>query len=141
MPQRVISSKIRVYRTIMWLNLLGLGFKTAGEIYKNRKQAQIYESVAQKTHYEKMAKGEVEYQAKIIESNDKGWKDEFVLILISAPIMLLIWSVFSDDPNVKEKIDTFFSYFESLPIWYQALFIGVVSAIYGLKGADIFKRK
>jgi hypothetical protein len=29
-----------------------------------------------------------------------------------------------------------------MPFWYQALFIGVVSAIYGLKGADIIgKRK
>ena len=125
----------------MWLNLVGMAFKTGAAIYKNRQDSRRLRSEAERLHYEKMAKGEVEYQAKIIESNDKGWKDEFVLILISAPIMLLIWSVFSDDPNVKEKIDTFFSYFESLPIWYQALFIGVVSAIYGLKGADIFKRK
>jgi uncharacterized ion transporter superfamily protein YfcC len=125
----------------MWLNLVGMAFKTGATIYKNRQDSRRLRSEAERLHYEKMAKGEVEYQAKIIESNDKGWKDEFVLILISAPIMLLIWSVFSDDPNVKEKIDTFFSYFESLPIWYQALFIGVVSAIYGLKGADIFKRK
>jgi hypothetical protein len=28
-----------------------------------------------------------------------------------------------------------------MPFWYQALFIGVVSAIYGLKGADIIKKK
>ena len=125
----------------MWLNLVGMAFKTGATIYKNRQDSRRLRSEAERLHYEKMAKGEVEYQAKVIESNDKGWKDEFVLILISAPIMLLIWSVFSDDPNVKEKIDTFFSYFESLPIWYQALFIGVVSAIYGLKGADIFKRK
>lgn len=125
----------------MWLNLLGMAFKTGATIYKNRQDSRILRSEAERLHYERMAKGEVEYQAKVIESNDKGWKDEFVLILISAPIMLLIWSVFSDDPNVKEKIDTFFNYFESLPIWYQALFIGVVSAIYGLKGADIFKRK
>jgi hypothetical protein len=27
-----------------------------------------------------------------------------------------------------------------MPFWYQALFIGVVSAIYGLKGADIMKK-
>jgi hypothetical protein len=28
-----------------------------------------------------------------------------------------------------------------LPYWYQAIFIGVVSAIYGLKGADIMRKK
>ena len=27
-----------------------------------------------------------------------------------------------------------------MPFWYKSLFIGVVSAIYGLKGADIMKK-
>jgi cell division protein FtsX len=39
------------------------------------------------------------------------------------------------------KVDLFFDKFNNMPFWYQALFIGVVSAIYGLKGADIIKRK
>jgi hypothetical protein len=52
-----------------------------------------------------------------------------------------VYSVFSDDPSVKDKVDLFFQYFDQLPLWYQALFIGICSAIYGLKGADIFKRK
>jgi hypothetical protein len=42
----------------------------------------------------------------------------------------------------KEGIEEmFFEYFNNMPFWYQALFIGVVSAIYGLKGADIIKKK
>ena len=65
-----------------------------------------------------------------------------MLILVSAPVMLLIWSIFSDDPEIMTKVDNFFNKFNSMPFWYQALFIGVVSAIYGLKGADIIgKRK
>jgi len=125
----------------MWFNLIGLAFKTGSEIYKNRTESKRLESEAQRLHYERMARGEVEYQSKIIDANNNGWKDEFVLILVSAPVMLLIWSVFSDDPAIKNKLDTFFNYFNTMPLWYQALFIGVVSAIYGLKGADIFKRK
>ena len=39
------------------------------------------------------------------------------------------------------KLDLFFEYFKNLPYWYQAIFIGVVSAIYGLKGADIMRKK
>ncbi len=125
----------------MLLNLLGLAFKTGATIYKNKQDSKRLQSEAERLHFERMAKGEVEYQSKVIESNDKGWKDEFVLLLVSAPIALLIWSVFSDDPDIKNKIDLFFQYFQSLPIFYQALFVGVVSAIYGLKGADIFRRK
>ena len=92
-------------------------------------------------HSEKMAKGEIEYKTKIIESNDNGFKDEFVLILISLPILILGWSIFSDDPEIRTKLDLFFEYFANLPYWYQAIFIGVVSAIYGLKGADIMRKK
>jgi len=125
----------------MWLNLLSMGIKTAGTIYKNRKESQMLESQAQRLHYEKMARGEVEYQEKVIASNDKGIKDEIVLFLVSIPFVVLVYSVFSDDPTVKDKVDLFFQYFDQLPIWYQALFIGICSAIYGLKGADIFKRK
>jgi hypothetical protein len=75
-----------------------------------------------------------------MNNNNQGWKDEFVLILVSAPIMLLIWSIFSEDPTIMVKVEMFFEYFNNMPFWYQALFIGVVSAIYGLKGADILKR-
>ena len=118
-----------------------MGLKTAGHIYKNKQKTKMMMSDAQAHHAEKMARGEIEYKAKVIESNDQGYKDEFVLILISIPIILLGWSVFSDDPTIRDRIDLFFEYFKNLPYWYQAIFIGVVSAIYGLKGADIMRKK
>ena len=88
-----------------------------------------------------MARGEIEYKQAVLKDNQQGWKDEFVLLLVSAPVMLLIWSIFSEDPEIMMKVDMFFEKFNNMPFWYQALFIGVVSAIYGLKGADIIKRK
>ena len=125
----------------MWLNLLSLGVKTGAKLYQNKQRTKELMSDAQMRHAEQMAKGEIEYKAKIIESNDNGWKDEFVLVLVSLPIILLGWSVFSDDPTIRDRIDLFFEYFKNLPYWYQAIFIGVVSAIYGLKGADIMRKK
>ena len=125
----------------MWLNLLSLGVRTGAKIYQNKQRTKQLMSDAQMHHAEKMAKGELEYKAKVIESNDNGWKDEFVLVLVSLPILLLGWSVFSDDPEIRNKLDLFFEYFKNLPYWYQAIFIGVVSAIYGLKGADIMRKK
>ena len=125
----------------MWLNLLSMGVKTASHIYQNKQQTKRLMSDAQRVHAERMAKGELEYKAKIIESNDNGYKDEFVLILISLPILILGYSVFSDDLEIRNKLELFFEYFNQLPYWYQAIFIGVVSAIYGLKGADIMRKK
>ena len=125
----------------MWFNLLSMGVKTASHLYKNKQTTKQLMSDARMRHAEKMSTGEIEYKAKVIESNDNGWKDEFVLILVSLPILLLVWSIFSDDPEIRIKLDLFFEYFKQLPYWYQAIFIGVVSAIYGLKGADIMKKK
>ena len=120
--------------------LLPTGIKVGMEIVKNRQQTKRLESVAEMKHMERMASGELEYKKAVIANNQQGWKDEFVLLLVSAPVMILIWSIFSDDPAIMEKVDKFFDQFNNMPFWYQALFIGVVSAIYGLKGADIMKR-
>ena len=122
------------------LNILSMAFKVGKHIYNNKQQTKMLMSDAQRMHAEKMSRGEIEYKSKIIESNDKGWKDEFVLILVSLPILLLAYSVFSDSPDIRERLDLFFTYFKDLPYWYQAIFIGVVSAIYGLKGANNMKR-
>ena len=120
--------------------LLPSGIKLGMEIMKNKQNTKRLESVAEMKHMERMASGELEYKKAVIANNQQGWKDEFVLILVSAPVMILIWSIFSDDPAIMEKVDKFFNQFNNMPFWYQALFIGVVSAIYGLKGADIMKR-
>ncbi len=123
------------------LNLLSFGIKTAANIYQTKKETKELEAIAEKKHVERIIKGEVEYKKAVIASNDNGWKDEFVLVLISIPILLLGYSVFSNDPDIQVKLDLFFANFNNLPFWYQGLFIGVVGSIYGLKGVDLMKRK
>ena len=125
----------------MILDVIKLAVGAGTHIITNRQKRKMLESDAAMLHAQKMANGEVEYQASVRQSNDNGWKDEFVLILVSLPILLLVWSVFSDDPSIQEKIDIFFDKFGSLPFWYQTLFISIVASIYGLKGAEIFKKK
>lgn len=124
-----------------WFNLLGMAAKAGMHVYQKRQETKMLMADAQRLHAEKMARGEVEMQQLIKSDQQQSWKDEFVLILVSAPVMLLIWSVFSDDPQIKQKLDLFFEYFGNMPMWFQLLFIGVVSAIYGIKGTEIMKRK
>ena len=124
----------------MWLSIAKMAFQTGAHVIKNRQQTKMLISDAERVHAQKMANGEVDYQKAVMANNNQGWKDEFVLILVSAPVMLLIWSIFSDDPEIMIKLEKFFEQFNNMPFWYQALFIGVVSAIYGLKGADIMKK-
>ena len=124
----------------MWFSAVKLALNAGTHIYKKRKETQMLMADAQATHASRMARGELEYKQAVMNNNQQGWKDEFVLILVSAPVMLLIWSIFSDDPEIMAKVEMFFEYFNNMPFWYQALFIGVVSSIYGLKGAEIMKR-
>ena len=69
-------------KRIMWFSLAKMALKTGTHIYQNKQKSKQLMSDAALLHSEKMAKGELEYKAKIIESNDNGWKDEFVLILV-----------------------------------------------------------
>ena len=98
-------------------------------------------SDAQLRHAEKMAQGKIEYSGKILENQKNDWKDEFVLILISIPILLLAWSVFSDDPDIQIKVDLFFEKFSNLPFWFQSIWVAVIGAIFGIKATGLIKKK
>ena len=70
----------------MWLGIAsklvpGI-IKTGMSIANNRREAKRLESVAEMRHAEKMANGEIEYQKAVIQNNQQGWKDEFVLLLV-----------------------------------------------------------
>jgi uncharacterized membrane protein len=75
----------------MWISAIKLAINAGSHIYKKKQETRMNIASAQAIHAEKMATGELEYKAKVIESNDNGWKDEFVLLLVSLPI-LCYWS-------------------------------------------------
>ena len=125
----------------MWWNIIPTIFKTGAEIYKNHKQSELLESEAERRYYERMARGEIVYQRDVEDAHDKSFKDEFVLIIVCIPILLLSYAIFTDDPLIKSKLDLFFDYFGKFPTWYQWLIVGIFGAIYGLKPTiDMFKK-
>jgi len=126
---------------MLWFNALKLGLNAVSHIYKKRQETKMAMADAQYMHAVKMAKGETEYQGKLLEARQSDWKDEFVLIILSAPILVLAWAVISDDPTAMDKMKLFFEYFNELPSWFTNLWILVVASIYGIKGTQIFKGK
>tara|TARA_B100000497_G_scaffold121842_1_gene152157 strand:+ start:158 stop:514 length:357 start_codon:yes stop_codon:yes gene_type:complete len=108
-------------------------------IYKKKQETKMMMANAQAHHAEKMAKGEIEYSGKLLEARQSDWKDEAVLIILTLPILVIAWGVFSDDPNASAKIKEFFEQFQQLPSWFTNLWILVVASIYGIKGTQIFK--
>ena len=125
----------------MWFSAIKLAVNAGSHIYKNRQQTKMLMSDAAMKHAEKMSTGELEYSGKLLEARQADWKDEFILILLSLPIIMLAWAVFSDDPEAMEKMKLFFEYFSELPFWYQTIFVGVIASVYGLKATDLIKRK
>jgi uncharacterized ion transporter superfamily protein YfcC len=124
----------------MWFNALSLAIKTGGHIYKKKQETKMRMADAQANHAEKMAKGELEYSGKLLEARQSDWKDEFVLVVLTLPILVIAYGVFSDDPNASAKIKEFFDQFQQLPSWFTNLWILVVASIYGIKGTQIFKK-
>ena len=122
-----------------WFGLAKLALNAGSHIYKKRQETKMAMADAQHMHAVKMARGEETYQGKLLESRDNDYKDEIVLIIISAPIIVLAWGVFSDDAQMMAKIDLFFHHFGSLPIWFQTLWITVVASIFGIKGTQVFR--
>ena len=124
----------------MWFSAIKLAVSAGSHIYKKKKETQMMMANAQAKHAEKMANGELEYSGKLLEARQNDYKDEFVLILLSLPILILAYAVISDDPAMMEKVNVFFEHFSALPSWFTNLWILVVASIYGIKGTQIFKQ-
>ena len=122
-----------------WFSLAKIALQAGSKIYTNRQKTKMAMSDAQLMHAEKMARGEEQYQGKLLEARQNDYKDEFVLIILSAPIIVLAWAVISDDPTVMDKVNTFFEHFSNLPKWFTNLWILVVASIFGIKGTQIFR--
>jgi len=85
-----------------WFSLAKIAVQAGAKIYANKQKTKMAMSDAQLMHAEKMAKGEEAYQGKLLEARQNDYKDEFVLVIISAPIIVLMWAVMSDDPTAME---------------------------------------
>jgi uncharacterized ion transporter superfamily protein YfcC len=122
-----------------WFGLARIALQAGAKIYSNRQRTKMAMSDAQLMHAEKMARGEETYQGKLLESRDNDWKDEIVLGILTLPIIILAWAVWTDDPQAMVKINIFFEHFSNLPKWFTNLWILVVASVFGIKGTQIFR--
>ena len=123
----------------MWFNAIKLAISAGSKIYANKQKTKMAMSEAQLLHADRMARGEEQYQGKLLDARQSDWKDEAVLIILSTPVAILAWAVVSDDPTAMDKVKLFFEMFSQLPSWFTNLWILVVASIYGIKGTQIFR--
>ena len=125
----------------MWFSAIKLALNTGTHIYKKKQETKMLMADAQMNHAQKMSKGDIEYSGKLLEARQADYKDEAILIILSLPIAILAYGVFSEDVEAMEKIKIFFEHFQQLPSWFTNLWILVVASVYGIKGTQIFKGK
>ena len=123
----------------MWLSAVKLALNAGTHIYKKRQETKMAMPAAQQMAAQKMARGETEYQGKLLEARQNDYKDEVVLAILTLPILVLAWGVWSDDPAAMEKIKIFFEHFQALPTCFTNLWILVCASIFGIKGTQIFR--
>ena len=123
----------------MWFGLAKMALQAGGKIYANRQRTKIAMSDAQLMHAQRMASGEESYQGKLLEARQNDYKDEIVLAILTLPIIVLAWAVWTDDPQAMVKINIFFEHFSNLPKWFTNLWILVVASVFGIKGTQNFR--
>jgi len=123
----------------MWFSAIKLALNAGSHIYKKRQETKMAMADAQHMHAAKMARGEETYQGKLLESRDNDYKDEIVLAILTLPIIVLAYGVWSNAPSAMDKINIFFEHFSNLPKWFTNLWILVVASVFGIKGTQIFR--
>lgn len=70
------------------------------------------------------------------KSMDSSWKDEFILILFSIPLVM------SFIPSLQQYALKGFEVIDTMPVWYRVAYMGMIVVIYGLRGilTTYFKR-
>ena len=122
-----------------WYGIAKIALQAGTHIFKKRQETKMAMADAQHMHAAKMARGEEQSQGKLLAARQSDYKDEAVLIILTLPIVVLAYGVFSDDVQAMDKIKVFFEHFQALPSWFTNLWILVVACIYGIKGTQIFR--
>ena len=71
------------YYKITNLDLAKVAIQAGSHIFKKRQETKMMMADAQHHHAMKMAKGDIEYQGKLLEARQSDWKDEFVLVVLT----------------------------------------------------------
>jgi len=109
-------------------NLASSWMNSKVEKVKADGQAKVAQAKAKAVVAEKVATGEVEWEKSMADATDASWKDEFALVVLLAPAILVFI------PSMTEYVRTGFEVLNTLPDWYQYLLFIAVSSSFGIKG-------
>lgn len=81
----------------------------------------------------KQATGEIDWDLAAIQATQNSWKDEWITLLFSIPLIL----AFCGDWG-NSIVQAGFAALETMPAWYQYSLGGIVSASIGIRSVSKF---
>lgn len=84
---------------------------------------------AQATVMVKAAESDANWEAIMADNSGHSWKDEWLTILFSIPMVLAFFPVMVDD------VQAGFAVLDSMPSWYQYTLSVIVAASFGVRTA------
>ena len=70
------------------------------------------------------------------QASASSWKDEWFTVVLSAPVIAIMWGVGMNDLDIIGRVGMAFAELDRLPEWYQYLLYVAVTASFGIRGAD-----
>ena len=106
-----------------------------GKVEKTKAEAgaKVAKAKAEAVIMEKKATGEIDWDLKMADASAHSWKDEWLTILFSIPLILS----FCGDWG-REIVTNGFAALESMPDYYQYTLGTIVAASFGTRAATKF---
>lgn len=118
-------------------NLAGTWLNGKVEEKKAESATKVAKAQAEAVVMQKKATGEIDWDLEMAKGSQSSWKDEWLTILFSIPLIL----VFTGDWG-RGVVSNGFVALESMPDWYQYTLGVIVAASFGVRSATrIFGRK
>ena len=106
----------------------------SGKVEQTKAKAQTKVAMAQAEAgvMQKKATGEIDWDLEAIKGASSSWKDEWLVILFSVPLVLAFI------PGMEGVVERGFSQLKAMPEWYQYSLGVIVAASFGVRSATKF---
>ena len=119
--------------------LIGVASDAIGgyvETKKAKAKQKLVKIEAETEIVKQQIKGEIDWDVEAIKGSKESWKDEYLTILFSIPLLLCFL------PFTVEYVERGFAALAMTPDWYKYTLGVIVSASFGIKGATkVFGKK
>ena len=104
------------------------------EKIKATTKVKIAKAEAEAAILEKKATGEIDWDLAQAEASEGSWKDEWLTVVFTLPLILLLF-------GQEERVNNFIIALSNCPEWYQYMLGTIVAASFGFRGAAKFMGK